>query len=139
MFPHERSLVKQLADKPFALIGVNSDKDLEKLRETVKAKDITWRSFCNGPDGTSGPISKRWQVRGWPTLYVLDAEGVIRYKGHRSEEMDEAIMMVLGEMGHEVSIVREDEEDEKEKKKEADSEEEEEAEEEKAKEKEEDE
>ena len=70
---------------------------------------------------------------------MLDAEGVIRYKGHHSEEMDEAIMMVLGEMGHEVSIVREDEEDEKEKKKEADSEEEEEAEEEKAKEKEEDE
>ena len=64
---------------------------------------------------------------------MLDAEGVIRYKGHRSDEMDEAIMTVLGEMGHEVSIVRQDEEDEKEKKKEADSEEE------KAKEKEEDE
>ena len=139
MYPHERSLVRKLADKPFVIIGVNSDKDLEKLRETVKAKDITWRSFWNGPDGTSGPISKRWQVRGWPTLYVLDAEGVIRYKGHRSEEMDEAIMTLLGEMGHEVSIVRKDEEDEKEKKKEADSEEEEEAEEEKAKEKEEDE
>ena len=125
MFPHERSLVKQLADKPFALIGVNSDKDLEKLRETVKAKDITWRSFWNGPDGTSGPISKRWQVRGWPTLYVLDAEGVIRYEGVRGEEMDEAITTLLGEMGHEVTIVHEDEEDEEEKKKEADSEDEE--------------
>ena len=111
MFPHERSLVKQLADKPFALIGVNSDKDLEKIRETVKAKNITWRSFWNGPDGTRGPISKRWQVSGWPTIYVLDAEGVIRYKGVRGAKMDEAVTTLLAEMGHEVSIVHEDEEE----------------------------
>ena len=120
MFPHERSLVKQLADKPFALIGVNSDKDLEKLRETVKAKNITWRSFWNGPDGTRGPISKRWQVKGWPTIYVIDAEGVIRYEGVRGAKMDEALTTLLAEMGHEVTIVHEDEEeedDEKEEKK----------------------
>jgi hypothetical protein len=29
MYPHERSLVKRLADEPFAIIGVNSDKDHE--------------------------------------------------------------------------------------------------------------
>ena len=128
MYPHARTLVKKLADKPFALIGVNSDSDRDKIKAIIEEKNITWRSFWNGPGGTSGPISKRWQVRGWPTLYVLDAEGVIRYKGHRSDEMDEAIMTVLGEMGHEVSIVRQDEEDEEEKN-EADSEDEEEAEE----------
>ena len=33
MIPHERSLVQKLADKPFALIGVNSDD-----RETYDAK-----------------------------------------------------------------------------------------------------
>ena len=75
MYPHERSLVKQLADKPFALIGVNSDSDREKLKEVMKAKDITWRSFWNGPKGTSGPISVKWAVRGWPTIYIIDAEG----------------------------------------------------------------
>ncbi len=32
MYPHERSLVKRLADEPFALIGVNSDADKKKLR-----------------------------------------------------------------------------------------------------------
>ena len=30
MYPHERSLVKTLADKPFALIGVNSDADKDR-------------------------------------------------------------------------------------------------------------
>ena len=33
MYPHERSLVKRMANRPFALIGVNSDRDREKLKE----------------------------------------------------------------------------------------------------------
>src|SRR5438034_10312368 len=80
MFPHERSLVKRMADKPFALIGVNSDKDRAECKKKNEDKEITWRSFWNGSDGTQGPISKKWNVRGWPTLYIIDADGVIRHK-----------------------------------------------------------
>ena len=98
MYPHERSLVKRLADKPFALIGVNSDKDREALKDVLVEQEITWRSFWNG-GSTSGPISTRWNVSGWPTIYVLDDEGVIRYKGVRGEAMDEAVDTLLKEMG----------------------------------------
>ena len=80
MFPHERSLVARLKDDPFALVGVNSDPDLEKLQPVLKEQQITWRSFWNGPDGTKGPISKRWGISGWPTLYLIDATGKIRHK-----------------------------------------------------------
>ena len=82
MYPHERSLVKKFANSPFALIGVNSDKDLEGLRKIVKEKNLTWRSFWNGPEGTQGQISTKWNVQGWPTIYLIDHEGVIRSKGH---------------------------------------------------------
>ena len=98
MYPHERSLVKRLANEPFALIGVNSDSDLEALKPVLEEEQITWRSFWNGPEGTSGPISKRWNVSGWPTIYVLDAEGKIRYKNVRGEAMDEAVDALLAEM-----------------------------------------
>ena len=108
MYPHERSLVKQLADKPFALIGVNSDRDREKLKEVMKEKDITWRSFWNGPKGTSGPISTKWNVRGWPTIYVVDAKGKIRYKNVRGTAMDKAITELLGEQGVKVELKHED-------------------------------
>jgi hypothetical protein len=103
MYPHERSLVKRLADKPFALIGVNSDKDLEKLKPRLSEEQITWRSFWNGPEGTGGPISKRWGVTGWPTIYVLDHKGVIRAKGVRGEAMDKAVDLLLSEMEKEQS------------------------------------
>ncbi len=55
MFPHERSLVKRLEGKPFALLGVNSDADREKLKETMKQQNITWRSWWDG-GSTAGPM-----------------------------------------------------------------------------------
>ena len=91
MYPHERSLVTELKDQPFALIGVNSDSNLEKIRATIKKKGINWRSFQNAPKGTEASISKAWAVRGWPTLVVLDKEMRVRYRGHGG---DEAIKMV---------------------------------------------
>ena len=38
MYPHERSLVKRLEGKPFALIGVNSDKNKDFDKEVQAAK-----------------------------------------------------------------------------------------------------
>ena len=99
MYPHERSLVKRLADKPFALIGVNSDRDRDQLKDVLMKENITWRSFWNG-GSTSGPISTKWNVQGWPTLYVLDHKGVIRHKWLGSpgdEVMDEAIDVLIKE------------------------------------------
>ena len=67
MYAHERSLVKRLEDKPFALLGVNSDTDKDALKKAMEKEHITWRSFWNGPEGTGGPISTKWNVHGWPT------------------------------------------------------------------------
>ena len=86
MYPHERSLVKEYANRPFALIGINSDRDKAVLRKRIAEENITWRSFWNGPKGTRGPISATWNVSGWPTLYIIDHEGVIRYRGREARK-----------------------------------------------------
>ena len=39
MYPHERSLVKKMEAKPFALLGINSDQNKEALKEVLKNKD----------------------------------------------------------------------------------------------------
>src|SRR3954453_10561789 len=99
MFPHERSLVKRLEGKPFALVGVNSDPKNEAFKKNVEKHQITWRSFFNGGN-TGGPISTTWNVRGWPTLYLIDHNGVIRHKWMGSpgnEVLDEAIDTLVKE------------------------------------------
>src|SRR5438132_9676886 len=96
MYPHERSLLKQLADKPFVIIGVNSDEDRDEIKKVIDKQQITWRSFWNG--GThSGPIATSWNVRGWPTIYILDADGVIRYTSVGADEhaIDKTLMDLL--------------------------------------------
>ena len=98
MIPHERSLVARLKNQPFALIGINSDHEKAVYRTNAKEMGVTWRSFWNGPKGTGGPISSKWGVTGWPTIYVLDDKGVIRFTDVRGEKMDEAVDKLLAEM-----------------------------------------
>ena len=91
MYPHERSLVKQMKDRPFALIGVNSDEDKDLLQSRMKDENITWRSFWCGLPGGWGRIPSEWGVGGWPKIYLIDHKGVIRHQDLRSEALDEAI------------------------------------------------
>lgn len=96
MYPHERSLVKELANEPFAIIGVNSDADREALKQVIKDENITWRSFWDG-GSTNGPIATKWNVQGWPTTYLIDHKGVIRHKGLRGEQLEKEIHNLLAE------------------------------------------
>jgi Thioredoxin-like len=97
MYPHERSLVKELSDKPFVILGINSDKDREALKKVVEDEKITWRSWFDGGK-IGGPIASQWNVQGWPTIYVIDQKGVIRDKsvGYRPT-IDMTIHQLLGE------------------------------------------
>lgn len=92
MLPHERSLVKELKGRPFSIVGINSDKP-SKLKEMVADGTTTWRNFTD--DQSYGKISTAWGVKGWPTLYLIDHKGVIRYKGLRGEEMEKRIKELL--------------------------------------------
>lgn len=96
MIPHERSLVAELKDAPFALVGINSDpKDV--LRDAMAKENISWRSFWDGGN-TAGPIASAWNVSGWPTIYIVDAEGVIRAKDLRDEAMAAKVKELLAEL-----------------------------------------
>ena len=97
MYPHERSLVKRLEGKPFALLGVNSDRDREQLKETLAEEKITWRSWWD-QGSVTGPIQTKWQVTLRPTIYVLDAKGVIRFKDVNDKALDEAVDGLLTEL-----------------------------------------
>jgi len=104
MYPHERQLVKDLAGMPFALIGVNSDPNIETARKAVAEDPLPWRNFWNGPEGTAGPISSQWNVSAWPTFYLIDGDGVIRYKGVHGDDLRLGIEKMLTEMGHKLDL-----------------------------------
>jgi thiol-disulfide isomerase/thioredoxin len=98
MVPHERELVHRMAGKPFALLGVNSDEagDREKARKAVREKQMNWPSWWDG--GLRAAIQTAYDVQQWPTVYVLDAKGVIRYIDVQGKELDKAVDTLLAEM-----------------------------------------
>lgn len=138
MIPHEKTMVEKLKNRPFALLGINSDQDRDVLKDKenhkrlgelqamteaeraklgaedqallarlhaanlaylnkiLKEQGISWRQAAQ--ESTSGPIPTRWNVQGWPTIYVLDATGKIRFRDLRDQELEDAVVKLLDEM-----------------------------------------
>ncbi len=96
MYPQEQDLVQRFKDRPFALLGINSDEDRESICRTVARRGLGWRSWWDsGPDG--GRIRRDWHVDSYPTIFVLDHKHVIRFKGVRGKELDEAVARLVKE------------------------------------------
>jgi hypothetical protein len=96
MLPHTKALVERLKDEPFAFLGVSSDGKAEDVRPKLAEAGITWRQAIDVKP--SGPWASKWNVQGWPTIYVIDAKGVIRKRGFLgSEDIDHAVEELLAE------------------------------------------
>jgi thiol-disulfide isomerase/thioredoxin len=93
LVPHEREVATRLQGRPFAIVGVNGDREKERALAACEKERMTWRSFVNERAGRPG-IDKAWGVEGWPTLYLIDHKGVIRKRWRGSpvlEELDTTI------------------------------------------------
>ncbi len=95
MYPLERELVSRLKDRPFAMLSVNTDPERETLRKSIRHAEITWRCWYDG--GQNGPITTRWTILSFPTVFVIDAKGIIREIGLRGPELGRTVDRLLGE------------------------------------------
>jgi len=77
LIPHENQLVNRYKSRPFAILGVNNDKDDATIAAGMKKHQVQFRSFKDKlPDGSL--LSKKCSVKGFPTLVLIDHKGVIR-------------------------------------------------------------
>lgn len=101
LFPHERSLVSNLNGKPFVLLGVNQGDSDETVQKQMEDGTLTWRSFRDelNEDET---ISEAWEVEAWPTVYLIDAKGIVRHKleNPSAKQIDQRTAELLAEMEH---------------------------------------
>ena len=94
MIPHEREMVEKFKNKPFALVSISVDEDKKELEEFLETHKMPWVHWWTGPD--SGVV-KQWNVRFFPTIYVIDAKGIIRHKHIRGAELEKAVEKLLEE------------------------------------------
>ncbi len=96
MYPYERSLVTKYKDRPFVILGVNSDTDREELKVAIVRQGISWRSWWAG--GIDGDIPRLYRVQRWPTLYLIDGHGTIRHAQLHGQALDDAIETLVREV-----------------------------------------
>jgi peroxiredoxin len=89
--PHERELHARLAGKPFALLGVSCGDPLDLAKETAKKHRMEWPCWWDGDETRSGPIQTDYDTQHWPSVYVIDAEGIIRAIDAHGAELDKAV------------------------------------------------
>lgn len=100
-YPFHHFIVEQFEGDPVALLGINSDADVETIRRAkASGKAPAYRTWWDGHAevNTSGPIATDWDVSTWPTIYVLDDEGVIRSVGDRGGHLIATLGDLLTEM-----------------------------------------
>jgi peroxiredoxin len=100
LVPHLGDLAGRMVGKPFALLGISADPERDELRGYLARERINWRSWWDGGK-VAGPkgdaIKARWDIQIWPTIYVLDHRGVIRYKDIVGGSLDDAVETLLKE------------------------------------------
>jgi len=95
MIPHSKELVGKLKGKPFVLVGISVDDKKEDLTDFMKKNEMPWTHWWNG---ATGGLIDDWDIDHYPTIFVLDAKGVIRYKEIREKKLEEAVETLLKEM-----------------------------------------
>jgi peroxiredoxin len=96
MYPANRKLVQTYRGRPFAFLGVMGD-ELGTVRELVAEKTITWPCWWEGKGNKLGSIAARWNVSSWPTIYVLDHRGMIRYCNLQGDLLAKAVSQLVAE------------------------------------------
>jgi hypothetical protein len=74
---------------------VSADAEKDTLVKFLEKEPMPWTHWWAGPKGA--PIVD-YRVQFYPTIYVLDEKGVIRYKHVREKAMDEAVEKLLKEI-----------------------------------------
>ena len=95
-YPYQQKLMETYQDENVVLLGVNSDSELETIRVAKASGEAPpYRTWWDG--GTRGPISMAWDVWSWPSTFILDADGVVRFVGKLQDDMIEAVGELLEE------------------------------------------
>lgn len=83
MYPDLREMQAQHGDD-LAMLSIMADENRKDTEEAVASGKLTWNVTW---DQGRGPITTHWGISGFPTVYVIDAEGQIAAIDLRGEEL----------------------------------------------------
>ncbi len=95
-YPHYRALIERMKGRPFAILSVNLDENKQTLKNAIASGEVTWPCWWEG--GEKRPNCDRWHVGFVPSIYVIDADGIIRARDVKGKALDEAVDALVGKI-----------------------------------------
>lgn len=83
--PHEKKVVAQFQDRPFAMIGVAVDGTKENLNGLLRKHGATWPNVLDEDNRIGGP----YKVEVLPTFVLIDAQGKIAGRWEGAQDLPE--------------------------------------------------
>lgn len=75
--PQIKQLTDDFSGQEVAILGMNSDDNLDDARFVIDRLKLNYATLKNGE--AADRINSKYKIRGWPTLVVIDRNGVVRH------------------------------------------------------------
>jgi thiol-disulfide isomerase/thioredoxin len=94
--PSVVNLYKKHHKNGFEIIGISLDRSREALDRYVKANEMTWPQFFDGKYWEN-EIAMKYKIRSIPATFLIDRQGVLRYRSVRGRQLEEAVDKLVKE------------------------------------------
>lgn len=81
--------------KGFTIYGVSLDVDKNKWQNAIVRDKLNWESHVSDLKGWGSEAGKKYRVRGIPTNFLIDGDGIIVAKNLRGPALDNALQKLL--------------------------------------------
>ncbi len=90
--PNLKELYEKTDREKFEIIGIVGDSSSEALQEIIKNYSITWPQILSTE---SNKIKEDYSIHGYPTIFLVNPEGVIIEKHLRGRRLEERVLGLL--------------------------------------------
>jgi peroxiredoxin len=93
--PNVKKVYDTYHGKGFEIIGVSLDDQESKYKNYMSREKLPWPQIFDGK-GWRSEIGMLYAVTSIPATYLIDRDGIIRYKNVRGGELEEAVKKLVG-------------------------------------------
>ena len=92
--PNVKKIYGKYQDKGFEIIGISLDDTEAKFKGYMDSEQMPWPQIFDGK-GWRSELGQLYAVGAIPSTYLIDREGVIRYKNVRGGELERAVKELI--------------------------------------------
>ncbi len=92
--PNLKDLYKNIDKSKFEIISIVGDSPIESLEKLTQNHSISWPQIISND---SNKIKEKYGIRGYPTTFLLNPEGIIVAKNLRGKELEKKVTNLINE------------------------------------------